>query len=65
MLTVQLEIRPLLNKLRVEFDKIFRIALQLGTIDQIPMVIVQIGNLGNKGVMNCLGRGVVSKYIIK
>ena len=61
MLTVQSEIRPLLNKLRMDIDEIFRIALQyykerLGVI-WITMLTLQIGNPGNMGVLSCLGQG--------
>ena len=64
MLTAQSEIRPLLNKLWVDFDEIFGIALQSYNGQLIKFwgwsgspYWLQIVNLSNMGIISCLSQG--------
>ena len=61
MLTAKSEIQPSLNKLWADFNKIFRIALsykeQLIKSFRVFWTTLQIGNVGNMGIMSCLGQG--------
>ena len=68
MLTVQLEIWPLLNKIHglllIEISDYYRSAMIHGTnvveMIWITMLTLQIGNPGNIGTISCLGGGLHS-----